>query len=85
MDFPCGSTDKKSTCSARDLGSIPGLGRSSGEGTGYLLQCSVLENPMDCVIHGVAKSWTRLSDFHFHFSLVEDVAHGCFTLCRSLS
>ena len=37
------------------------------EGNGYPLQCSGLENSMDCVVHGVAKSWTRLSDFHFHF------------------
>ena len=48
------------------LGSIPGLGRSPGEGKGYLLQYSDLENSMDCTVHGVAKSWTRLSDFHFH-------------------
>ena len=46
--------------------SIPGLGRSPGEGKGYPLQYSGLENSMDCVVHGVAKSWTRLSGFHFH-------------------
>ena len=50
-----------------DLGSIPGLGRSPGEGTGYPLQYSGLENSIDCVVHGVAKSRTQLSDFHFHF------------------
>ena len=50
-----------------DLGSIPGLGRSPGEGKGYPLQYSDLENSMDCIVHGVAKSRTRLSDFHFHF------------------
>ena len=44
------------------MGSIPGLGRSPGEGKGYPLQ-----NPMDCIVHGVSKSRTRLSDFHFHF------------------
>ena len=49
---------------AGDLGAIPGLGRSPGEGKGYPLQNSGLENPMDCI---VTKSWTRLSDFHFHF------------------
>ena len=48
-----------------DLGSIPGLGRSLGEGSGYTLEYSGLENSMDCIVHGVAKSWTRLSDFHF--------------------
>ena len=48
-----------------DLGSIPGLERSAGEGNGYPLQYSGLENSIDCIIHGVAKSQTRLSDFHF--------------------
>ena len=48
-----------------DLGSIPGLGRSPVEGKGSPLQYSGLENSTDCVVHGVAKSWTRLSDFHF--------------------
>jgi len=48
-----------------DLGSIPRLGRSPGEGNSYLLQYSGLENSMDCIVHGVAKSWTRLSNFHF--------------------
>ena len=51
-----------------DLGSVPGLGRSSGEGKGYPLQFSVLENSMDCIVHGLSKSQTQLSDFHFHFS-----------------
>ena len=55
---------KESARSAGDLGSIPGLGRSPGEGKGYPLQYSGLENSMDCVVHGVAKSGTRLSDFH---------------------
>ena len=47
-DFPCGSADKKCACSVGDLGSIPGLGRSPGEGKGYPLQYSGLENPMNC-------------------------------------
>ena len=51
---------------AGDLGSIPGLRRSPGEGKGYQLQYSGLENSMDCIEHGVAKSWTQLSDFHHH-------------------
>ena len=58
---------KESACSAGDLGSIPGLERSPGEGKGYPLQYSGLENSMDCIVQGVAKSQTRLSDFHFHF------------------
>ena len=63
--FSCGSSGKESACNFGDLGSIPGLGRSPGEGKGYPLQFLDLENSMDCIIHGVAKSWTRLSDFHF--------------------
>ena len=66
LGFPYGSTGKESTCSVGDLGSIPGLGRSPGKGNGYPLQYSGLENSMDCTVHGVAKSRTRLSDFHFH-------------------
>ena len=65
MGFPCGSAGKESACNVGDMGSIPGLGRSPGEGKGYPLQYSGLENSMDCIVHGVAKSWTRLSDFHF--------------------
>ena len=61
------SADKESACNAGDLDLIPGLGRSPGEGNRYPLQYSGLENSMDCIVHGVAKSWTRLSDFHFHF------------------
>jgi len=56
---------KKSTCNAGDSGSISGLGRSTGEGIGYPLQYSGLENSIDCIVHGVAKSQTRLSNFHF--------------------
>ena len=64
LEFPCGSADKGSACNERDLVSIPEWGRSPGEGKGYPLQDSGLENSMDCVVHGVTKSWTRLSDFH---------------------
>ena len=60
----------KSACNTGDLCSIPGLGRSPGEGKGYPLQYSGLENSMDQIVHGVAKSWTLLSDFHFHFQKV---------------
>ena len=59
-----------SACNVGGLGSIPGLGRSPGEGNGYPLQYSGLENSMDCIVHGASKSWTRLSDPHFHFSLI---------------
>ena len=103
--FPYSSVDKKSARNAGDPGSIPGMGRSSGEGIGYKpqyswaslvaqlvknpppmwetwvrslglgrspgegkgypLQYYGLETSMDCTVHGVPKSWTRLSDFHF--------------------
>ena len=63
--FPRGSAGKESACNVGDPGLIPGLGRSPGEGNGYPLQYSGLENSMDCIVHAVAKSWTRLSDFHF--------------------
>ena len=62
------SAGKESASNARELGLIPGLGLSPGEGKGYPLQYSGLENSKDFVVHGVTKSWTRLSDFHFHFS-----------------
>ena len=64
--FPCGSAVKESACNVGDLGLIPGLGRSPGEGNGYPLQYSDLENSMDCIVHGVGKSRTRLSNFHSH-------------------
>ena len=68
--FPGGSEVKASACNAGDLGSIPGLGRSPGEENGNPLQYSCLENPMDrgalwAIVHRVAKSQTRLSDFTF--------------------
>ena len=62
MGLPDGSAGKESACSAGNLGSIPGLGRSPGEGNVYPLQYSGLENSMDCIVHEVTKSWTRLSD-----------------------
>ena len=71
---PCGSDGKESACNAGDPGSIPGLGRSPGEGNGNPLQYSCLENLMDrgawrATVHGVTKSRTWLSDFTFHFPL----------------
>ena len=69
MGFPCGSAGKESACNAGNLGSIPGLGKSPGEVRGYPLQYSGLENPIDCLAHGITKSWTRLSVFHFYFKV----------------
>ena len=64
--LPGGSAGKESTCNAGDLGSIPGLGRSSREDNGYPLQYSGLENSMNCIVQGIAKCQKWLSDFHFH-------------------
>ena len=67
LGFPCGSAGKESACNAGDLDSIPGLGRSPGEGNGNTLQYSCLENSMDrgawwaTTVHGFTKSWTLLS------------------------
>ena len=58
FDFPCGSAGKEPTRNVGDLGSIPGLGKPPGEGKGYPLQYSGLENSMVRIVHGVAKSWT---------------------------
>ena len=66
MGFPGGSEVKASASNAGDLGSIPGSGRSPGEGNGNPLQYSGLEPSLDCIVHGVTKSWTGLSNFHFH-------------------
>ena len=66
MGFPGGSANKESACNAGDLGSILGLGRFPGEEKGHPLHYSGLVNSMDCIVPGVAKSPTRLSNFHFH-------------------
>ena len=56
LGFPCGSAGKEFACNVGDLGSISGLGRSPGEGKGYPLQYSDLENSMDGIVYGVSKS-----------------------------
>ena len=66
MGFPGGSASKESACNVGDLGSVLGLGRFPVEGKGHPLQYSGLVNSMDCIVHGVAKSPTGLSNFHFH-------------------
>ena len=65
LGFPGGSAGTESACNVVDLGSIPGLERFPGEGNSYPLQYSGLENSTDCIVHGVAKSQTRLSYLHF--------------------
>ena len=64
--FPDSSVGKESACNVGDLGSIPGLGGSPGEGKGYPLQYSGPGEFHGLYSHGVAKSQTQLSDFHFH-------------------
>ena len=69
-----GSDGKESACNEGDPGSIPGEGKSPGEGNGNPLQYFGLENPMDgeawwATVYGVTKSWTQLSDFTFTFFL----------------
>ena len=68
LGFPGGSTGKESAWDVGDLGLIPGWARSPGEGRGYPLQYSGLENSMDCMVHGVSKSQAQLN--YFHFSVV---------------
>ena len=83
LNFPCGSACKESTCNAGDLGLILVLGRSPGEGKGNPLQYSCLENSMDCIVHGVTKSRTLLSNSHFHFSLYSVTMRLSFIVCVS--
>ena len=88
LGFPCGSAGKESVCNVGNLGSIPGLGRSPGEGKGYPIQYSGLENSLDCIVHGIAKTWIQLSDFHFtsycSFDLYVFLCyyHKCFGYCN---
>ena len=70
LHFSGGSDGKEPACYVGDLGLIPGLGRSPGEGEGYPLQYSGLENSMDCIVDEVSKSQTQLSDLHFDFQVV---------------
>ena len=66
LGFPCDSAGKEFAFNVGDLGLIPGWGKSSGEGKGYPLQYSGLENSMNCIVYGVAKSQTLLSDLQFN-------------------
>ena len=65
--FPDSSAGKESICNVGVLGLMPGLERSPGEGKAYPLQYSGLKNSTDCVVHGVAKSRTQLSDCHYQW------------------
>ena len=75
--FPDSSVGKESACNAGDPSSIPGSGRSPGEGKGYPLEYILAWRiPWTCIIHGVAKSQTQLSDFHFHFHDIGPYSQG---------
>ena len=87
LGFPGGSTGKESTCNAGDLGPVPGLGRSPGEGKGYPLQYSGLENSKGrrnlagYTVHGVAENWNRLSNFHFQLVSLHFLPLEWYHLC----
>ena len=77
--FPAGSDGKEPACNMGDLGSIPGLGRSPGGR--QVTHSSILawRIPMDngtwrATVHGVAKFWTRLKDFHFHLWVIHSIS-----------
>ena len=86
VGFPGSSAGKESACNAVDLGLIPGLGRSPGEEKGYPRQYSGLENSMDCIVHGVPKSQTGLSDFHLlHWrNFATSLYHTCQQVAKSV-
>ena len=81
--FPDSSVGKESASNAGDPGLISGLGRSPGEGKGYPLQYSGLENFMDYSVSGVTKSQTRLRDFHLHFQGFSDISVGKESTCNT--
>ena len=83
--YPCGSAGKESACNVGDMSSIPALGRSPREGKGYPIQFSGLENSMDCIVHGVTKSQTQLTDFHFHFQAYQVLSIICIRRCSTSS
>ena len=82
LGFPCGTAGKEFACNMGDPGSIPGLGRSPGEGKGYPLRYSGLENSMDYIVHWVTKSRTQLGDFHFQFSWTKNTNLNCYKLIK---
>ena len=76
LGFPSSSAGKESSCNVGDLGSIPGLGRSSGGGHGNTLQYSGLENSMDCTVHGVrhcCKGFTYVNSLIFTITLKDSI------------
>ena len=76
--FPCGSTGIESTCNVGDLGSVPGLGRSPGKGKATHSSILAWKTPKDCIVHGVAKGRTQLSDsLSLHFRVLMESTWRC--------
>ena len=76
LGFPCGSAGEESACNVGDLGSVPWLGRSSGEGNSYSLQYSGLENSMEYIVHGVTESdTTEHLSLHFNIYVISFLAY----------
>ena len=73
MGFPCGSAGKESTCNVGDLGLIPGLGRSPGEGKGYPLQYPGVENSLNHIVHGGHKGLDATEGLSLHSELLEEL------------
>ena len=85
MGFQCGLAGKESACNEGDLGLVPGLGRSPGEGKGYPLQYSGLENSIDCIVHGVAESdTTEPLSLSVTFGLISECGQGSLWGCSLL-
>ena len=82
ISFPHGSDDRESACNAGDPGSTPALGRSPGEGNGYPFQYSGLENSLDCIVCGVTKNWTWLSNSHFRLPMQNEVGQRLTEFCQ---
>ena len=85
MGFPGGSDGKEFACNTGDLGLIPGLGRSPGEGNGYPLQHSCMENPMDkgawlATVHRVTSSQTGLSNFVTFYNVPDTMLGICINI-----
>ena len=75
LGFPCGSAGKESACNVGDLGSVPGLGKSPGEGKGYPLQYSSLENSMDYTVRGGRKESDTTEQLFFSCFRAKIVSH----------
>ena len=83
LGFPCGSAGKETIYNARDLGSIPGLGRYLGKVKGYPLQYFSLENSVDYIVHGGHKESDITEPFHFHLYYIWQCKFPCYSFHTS--